>query len=175
MAIFLRKKTIIRISILIAVLIIGAAVFVTYKIVDLNNNSSKSQDVDKKPSMSPSDEEKALIQANQVKVNKLVSAGDEESIKQAEVIVKNDLTSAKTSGSQSSVARASVDWANILIQTDRAQEALDDILLPLNKEYTAVDDYKYSIYGSISWAYRMLGDSNKSNEYLDMIPPKGWD
>ncbi|HRN97119.1 MAG TPA: hypothetical protein PLZ58_01540 [Candidatus Saccharibacteria bacterium] len=172
MAFFLRKKTIIRISILVGILVLGAAAFVTYKLVDLNNNS-KVQPVDKKPVASLTDAK--LIKEKQVKVDNLIATGDEKSIKQAEVIVKDDVATAKASGSQTAVARTSVDWANVLIQTGRAQEALDTILLPLNKEYTTVDDYKYSIYGSISWAYRMLGDSAKSYEYLDRIPSKGWD
>lgn len=171
MATLSRKKTIIGISILVAVLVIGVAVFITYRLVDLNNLNA--QDANKEPNSSLDD--KARIKENQVKVDNLITTGDDKSIKQAEVIVKGDLAEAKASGSQTSIVRTSVDWANVLIQTGRAQEALDDILLPLNKSYTSVDDYKYSIYGSISWAYRVLGDQDKASDYFSDIPSKGWD
>lgn len=164
-----RKKTIVIGAVVVALFLVVLGYFLYQTYTGVNNTSQ-----DKGETVKKSSNQDKLIE-KQKKLDALITKGDSASISEAEAIASSDLKAAKDSQDQTRIVSASIDSANILIQTGRAQQALDDILFPLNKSYTAIDDYKYSIYGSISWAYRVLGNQDKSNEYLNDIPSKGWD
>jgi hypothetical protein len=113
------------------------------------------------------------LSKSETKVNDLVASGGEASIKQADQIVDADLAAAEKSGNQDYIADANIAKTALLIQTGRAQDALN-ILLSLQNKASNSDTQRYEIYGQISWAYRELDQQDKANEYFNKIPGQGW-
>lgn len=108
-------------------------------------------------------------------INKLIAAGGSRSIERADEIIQEQEQAAQKSGDEEYTFDVAMAKAVLLIDTGRAQEALDDILFPLEQKYSSNEEYKYEIYGNIAWAYRELGNAEKSIEYLNKVPEKGWD
>lgn len=107
-------------------------------------------------------------------VSRLTAAGDEKSIKQAEKIINEQVEKAAQSGNEEYSVEAQLAKADFLSTNGRPQEALDTILTPLSEKYFGNETYIYSIYGSMSLAYRWLDDLEKANEYLNKMPSQGW-
>ena len=117
---------------------------------------------------------KEAFQKNKVKVEDLAEAGDQQSVEQADKIVESEVKSADKSGNDDYIVDANLSKAELLINTGRSQEAIDDVLLPLLEKYGNNEKYKYQIYSLLSWAYRQIGNVSKSEEYYDKIPDQGW-
>lgn len=109
------------------------------------------------------------------KVNDLIAAGDKESIKQAEEIIDAEVSAANESGNDAYIVDASLAKTTLLIETGRAQEAVDTVLPSLDEKYDDNEVYQNSIYLHLSLAYRELGDEAKADEYLDLMTGIGGD
>lgn len=168
------KKPII-ITIIAVILLIGGGV--TYVVMSgmLNPPVEEVEQEQVKPDLTTGDAYKVQLEEKKVEVESLVAAGDEESIKQAEEIVKTEVKTAQASGNTSYLVDARLAQAVFMIDIGQAQEALDTILLPMEKEYQGNETYIYQIYGTTSYAYKWLDNGAKAEEYLDKIPPQGWD
>jgi hypothetical protein len=112
--------------------------------------------------------------SSEADVAKLIEAGDEKSIQAAGEIIEAQMIVAEKSGDDRAILNAQLAKATLLIETSRAQEAIDSVLLPLEKRYAQSDTYKYEVYGQLSWAYRELGDIATADKYYSNIPAKGW-
>jgi hypothetical protein len=108
-------------------------------------------------------------------VTKLVNAGDAASVKQADTIVASQVVAAQASGDDRHIVDAGIAKASLLIQTGRAQEAIDSVLSLLDQKYGSNDAYKYDIDGSFAYAYRELNNTAKADEYFNKIPGQSWD
>lgn len=139
-------------------------------------DSDKSED---SPSTNPDESATAKylesVAETQDEVFILVEAGDESSIAKADQLVDEEIRKAEESGNETYIVSAYLAKAALLIDTDRAQEALDTILLPFEQKYHDNEDYIYDIYGYISSAYRVLGNTDKEAEYFNKLPEHGWD
>lgn len=165
-----RKKVII---IAAAVLVLIAGGIAAYIITSQLNQPVENTNGSKSPNTSGNAYQERLSKV-QTEVTDLVAVGDEQSIEEANKILDSEVKTAKDSGNDAYVVEASSAKASLLIETNRAQEALD-LLLALEQEYGNEDAYKYELYGMISYAYRGLDNQAKSDEYLNKIPGRGWD
>lgn len=166
------RKKILIIAGVIVVLVGGAAV---YAFMTGFFTPAKTADTNTDTPTTTRYEQEASFKKKQSQVTKLVEAGDEESIKQAEVIAEAETTAAEKSGNDAYIVDAALAQALLFIDTDRAQQALDEILLPLEQKYGTNETYRFLIYAAMSRAYTVLGDTTKATEYYQKIPEKGWD
>lgn len=162
-----RKKIIILIVVILVLLVGGAA---TYALVT-GYFTPKDTDTDTTTKTGVYE----TFKRTSVKVDDLVSSGEEQSIKEANQIIEAEVVAADASGDDAYIVDAKLAKASFLINTGKAQEALDSILLPLDEKYGNNDTYKYHIYGQISWAYAELNNPAKADEYYNDIPAQGWD
>lgn len=116
---------------------------------------------------------KAELTESQTEVATLVTAGDAKSVKKADEIAESQVAAANQSGNDDYIVYASLTKANLLIDTNRAQEAIDSILLPLLEKYGSNEKYKSDIYSTLSVAYSRLGNTEKSEEYLNQVSGRG--
>jgi len=107
-------------------------------------------------------------------VDELIQAGDAQSSAQADALIATQVTAADESQNTGYIVESNLAKASLLIRTNRAQQALDDVLLPLEQKYGTDATYKDNIAASISWAYRTVGDSAKAEEYYQKLPKMGW-
>lgn len=107
-------------------------------------------------------------------VTALVVAGDQASIQKADDIVNTQVVTAEATGDDRQIVDAQIAKASLMIQTGRAQEAIDSVLTPLDQKYGSNDTYKYLIYASFAYAYRQLENPDKASEYATQIPGQGW-
>ena len=114
-------------------------------------------------------EYKASFQKVEKRVSALIASGDDKSIKEAEEIIESEVSAANDSGNDAYIVDASLAKATLLIETDRAQEVIDDLLPVLDEKYKDDEDYKNDIYLHMSLAYRELGDDAKADEYLNLM------
>jgi multidrug efflux pump subunit AcrB len=171
MAITITRKKIL-IAALVLILILGgviAYIFVTGQLSQQNDTTGTSGNTN----MTGNAYQERLTKV-QTEVTDLVAVGDEASIQEADQILNTEIETAKKSGNISYIVDASNAKATLLINTDRAPEALE-ALLALEQQYGDDDDYKYELYGMISWAYREIDDQVKADEYFNKIPSQGWD
>jgi len=112
------------------------------------------------------------LHKQQTKINTLVTTGDATSIDQANKIVDDEINAADKSGNDSYIIDAKLTKVTLYVDTNRAQEAIDTILIPLDTKYGSNPTYKYTIYGYFSLAYRALGNQDKATEYFKQIPSK---
>ncbi|MEO6109441.1 MAG: hypothetical protein ABIP50_00310 [Candidatus Saccharimonadales bacterium] len=173
MAIRIARKKIIITAIVVVVLLGGGgayAYYAGYFTAPAKDTSTGTTD----PTKTSTTYKKSLNQ-NQTQVTTLVTAGDEKSIQQATAIVDSQIASADRSGNDSYSVDAYLAKASLYIDTNRSQEAIDTILTPLDQKYGDNESYKYNIYGYFSRAYEVLGNTEKSAEYFNKIPVKGFD
>lgn len=169
----IRKKLVI--IIIIALIFAGAGVgyafYAGYFKWPSVSNNTKEDTID-----TSSEEYKTNLKERDDRVTRLVDSGNQQSIQEADQLVEDDVKKAEKTGNDQYIFDTYVAKATLLIKTNRAQEALDDILLPMEKKYENNDDKKHEVYGLISWAYRQLDNQNKANEYFNKIPSQGgWD
>lgn len=107
----------------------------------------------------------------QSQVSQLVTTGDTQSIQKASEILDSQTTAADKSGDDAYIVDTHLAKADLLINTNQAQVALDTVLLPLNQQYGNNDTYKDRIATYIGEAYNALGDTDKANQYYSQIPP----
>jgi len=112
------------------------------------------------------------LHQKQAKIDTLVAAGDTKSVDQANKIADDEITTATKSGNESYIIDASLSKVTLYVNTNRAQEAIDTILIPLDAKYSSNATYKYTIYGYFSLAYRAVGNKTKAAEYFKQIPSK---
>ena len=172
MAFNITRKKILIVAGVIVVLVGGAAV---YAFMTGFFTPPKTSDTSTDTQTTTRYEQEATFKKKQSQVAKLVDAGDEESIKKAEVIAEAEKAAAEKSGNDAYIVDAALAQALLFIDTDRAQQALDEILLPLEQKYGTNDTYRFLIYAVISRAYTVLGDTAKATEYYQKVPEKGWD
>jgi uncharacterized protein with LGFP repeats len=113
------------------------------------------------------------LEKTKTKVNELIASGDKQSIKEADAIVDAEVSAANESGNDAYIVDANLAKAALLINTDRAQEAVDGVLSSVDKKYASNDTYKSDIYVNLSLAYTKLGDTAKADEYLNQISGRG--
>jgi len=166
-----RKKVIIIATAVLVLIAGGVAAYIL--ITGQLNQSVENTSGSKNPNTSGNAYQERLGKV-QTEVTDLVAVGDEQSIEEANQILDSEVKTAKDSGNDAYVVEASSAKASLLIETNRAQEALD-LLLALEQQYGAEDAYKYELYGMISYAYKGLDNQAKSDEYLNKIPGGGWD
>ncbi|MFZ3009435.1 MAG: hypothetical protein WA030_00220 [Candidatus Microsaccharimonas sp.] len=172
MAINMTRKKILIVVGVIVILIGGVAV---YAFMTGFFTPSKTANTSTDTPSTTHYEQEASFKKKQSQVTKLVEAGDEASIKEAEAIAKAETEAAEKSGNDAYIVDAALAQALLFIDTGRAQQALDEILLPLEQKYGTNDTYRFLIYAVISRAYTVLGDTTKATEYYQKIPEKGWD
>lgn len=171
MAINITRKKVLIIAGVIVVLVGGAAV---YAFTTGFFTPKKTTDTSTDTSVTTRYEQEASFKKKQSQVAKLVDAGDEASIKEADKIAEAESAAAEKSGNDAYIVDAALAQALLFIDTGRAQQALDEILLPLEQKYGNEEAYKYLIYSLISRAYRVLGDTAKAADYYSKIPERGW-
>ncbi len=171
MAINVTRKKVLIISGVIVVLVGGAA---AYAFTTGFFTPVKTADISTDTPTTTRYEQEASFKKKQSQVAKLVDSGDEESIKKADIIAKDETAAAEKSGNDAYIVDAALAQALLFIDTDRAQQALDEILLPLEQKYGTNDTYRFLIYAMISRAYTVVGDTAKAAAYYDKIPEKGW-
>jgi len=142
-----------------------AGIFFTYVLPRM-----KSSSTDVVPTTSTT--YRTELHKQQTKINTLVTTGDSTSIDQANKIVDDEITAASKSGNDGYIIDANLTKATLYIDTNRAQEAIDTILIPLDAKYGSNLTYKYTICGYFSLAYRALGNQDKATEYFNQIPSK---
>lgn len=174
MAITVDRKKIIITIVIAAVFVTAAGVYAFSAGVFTPSATEGTNQTADKPDVSTGTAYKAVLKEKQDKVNVLVAAGGDKSIKEAEEILEAEVKSATESGNVAYLVDAQLAKAGLLIDTGRPQEALDDILFTLEKDYKDDESYIYLIYGQMSWAYKQLDNAAKANEYLDKVPGGGW-
>jgi len=117
---------------------------------------------------------KESLREKESEIAKLVAAGGTQSIEQAEKIVNEQVRIAEQSQNKAFIVDAQLAKAALLNETDRPQDALKS-LLELEKQNANNPEQLNIIYAQISFAYKQIGDLEKSNEYLAKIPGEGWD
>jgi hypothetical protein len=98
-----------------------------------------------------------------------------ELIQKADERAAEEIEEAEQTGNVGYTFDAYMTKVVLLIETGRAQEALDVILLPFEQEYKSNETYIDIIYGYISWAYSEVGNVEQSDAYYKLLPEKGWD
>jgi flagellar basal body-associated protein FliL len=119
-------------------------------------------------------EYQTALREKQAKVTELVAAGGEQSIQQADEIVAAELKTAEKSQNKDYIVEAKLVQATLQTETGRADDALQ-ALLELEQRYAGDLENLYLIYAQISYAYLLLENNEKSNEYLEKIPGEGFD
>lgn len=163
-----RKKIIIFI---VVILLVGGGTAAYYGVTTGFFAPSKNTD----SSSTAGTEYKENFQKVETKVNDLIVSGDEQSIKEAEQLIDSEVSTADASGNEAYIVDAHLAKATLLIETDRAQEAVDSVLSSLDEKYADNDEYKNDIYINLSLAYRELGDDAKADEYLNQAQGRGGD
>lgn len=172
MAINLNRKKVIIIAAAAVVLIVGGTAAYIFMSGQLNQPAENTTEPSKTNTSKKTYQDK--LDKAQTEVTDLVAAGDEGSIQAADQIINAQVEAANESGDIAYVVDASSAKASLLIETERAPEALD-LLLALEQQYGDEDEYKYELYAMISYAYKSLDNQAKSEEYLNKIPGEGWD
>lgn len=113
------------------------------------------------------------LREKEAKVAELVAAGGEASLEEAEAIVAAEIQAAEKSQNTGYIVEAKLAQATLQTETNRAEDALQT-LLELEQQYADDLENLYLIYAQISYAYLLLEDSEKSNEYLAKIPGEGF-
>ncbi|MBC7565259.1 hypothetical protein H7100_03475 [Candidatus Saccharibacteria bacterium] len=167
------KKT--KVILLVGVIILlvvgaGAALYFGYLVPSVKKVTN-----DKTAATSANNAYNEKLKQKNDQVTALVTAGDETSIKKADDIVNTQVTAAKATGDDQQIVDAELAKASLMIQTGRAQEAIDSVLTPLDQKYGSNESYRYEIYASFAYAYRQLDNPDKANQYATQIPGKGWD
>jgi hypothetical protein len=166
-----RKKIII--IIVLVLIVLGAAIYYGFAsgfLGQLINGTKKDVTISKTGT-----EYKEVLNKAQDKVYDLIASGDNQSIEEATKIVDDQIAAADKSGNEGYSVDANLAKTTLLVETGRPQQALDEVLIPLEDKYGDNEAYKYSVYAGISWAYRELGDTAKADEYFNKIPGEGWD
>jgi len=114
-------------------------------------------------------QEKSVNQT-QDKIDTLVASGDPKSIAKADEAAEAQVEAAKESGDDEYIVTAELAKADLLIATARPQEAIDEVLLPLEEKYGNNDTYKHQIDSYLGQAYAAVGNTMKANEYYSRIP-----
>ena len=113
------------------------------------------------------------LREKEAEVAELIAAGGEQSIQQAEAIVAAEVTAAEKSKNLGYIVEAKLAQATLQTETGRANEALQ-ALLALEPQYSNDPENLSLIYAQISYAYLLLEDQTKANEYLAKIPGEGF-
>ncbi|GEM_PF-6643174 len=113
------------------------------------------------------------LREKQAKVTELVAAGGEQSIQEAEEIVAAEIQAAEKSQNPGYIVEAKLTQTTLQTETGRANDALQT-LLELEQQYANDPENLYLIYAQIAYAYKLLEDVDKSNEYLAKIPGEGF-
>lgn len=113
------------------------------------------------------------LREKEAKVAELVAAGGEASIQEAEEIVAAEIKAAERSQNAGYIVEAKLAQATLQTETGRADDALE-ALFELERQYADDLENLYLIYAQISYAYSLLEDNDKSNEYLAKIPGEGF-
>ncbi|MDB5161918.1 MAG: hypothetical protein JWM52_426 [Candidatus Saccharibacteria bacterium] len=165
-----RKKIII--GVIVAIIVLGGAAFavVTF-VLPAKNTTPTGADTTFAKGV-PSKANRETLSTSQNKVTKLLAAGDEKSVTAAKAILDAQITEAEKTSDEAFSFEAQIAKAQLLIDTDQPQEAIDTILLPLEKKYGNDDTYKDTVFGNLSNAYYTLGDSDKGSEYYKKLPVK---
>jgi len=171
--------------IIIAVVIVGGAVaaFFFYSAsIKKTNDSTNATTAAQKAVAATKAAHQTSVEEQQVKINALIgssSAGtgsgtattqDPHVIAQADAIAQAQVDTANQSGDDDYIVSAALAQADLLINTDRAQEAIDSVLLPLEQKYGSNDAYKYQIDSYLGQAYAAVGNTDKANGYYNIIP-----
>jgi predicted Zn-dependent protease len=158
-----RKKVLIAVAV---VLVIAAGAAAAYFL--LPNRSADITDENNTNNSSTKKPYQKALEDTQQKVDTLVENGDDESIKEAQQLADEQVAAAEQSGDEDYSFYAQLAKANLLIDLDRPQEAID-ILLPLAEKYGGTDPYKSQVYTRLALAYSRLGNDAKADEYLNMV------
>ena len=137
------------------------------------NNTDEDKATDEKPATTSqlAPENEISIQQQREKVAALVAAGDPQSVKQAEQAVEAGVVEAEKSGDEAYTIEAKLEKAALLLDTGRPQEALDAVLLALERDYKTNETYILQIYSYIGQAYLALDNTARADEYFAKIPP----
>ncbi|MEO6109439.1 MAG: hypothetical protein ABIP50_00300 [Candidatus Saccharimonadales bacterium] len=161
------KKTIIA-SIILIVLVVGGATYAYFA----GYFSSTKEDQGTTNIEKSGTAYRDTFNKTQDQVAKLLSADDTQSTQQAIKIIDSQITEADKSGNESYSVDARLAKAILLINTDKPQEAIDTILIPLEAKYGDSDAYKYKIDTHFARAYDVIGDTIKADEYYKKVPIK---
>lgn len=113
------------------------------------------------------------LREKEAKVAELVAAGGEASIEEAEAIVAAEIQAAEKSKNPGYIVESKLAQATLQTETGRANEALQALLV-LETQYANDPENLNLIYAQISYAYLLLDDQAKANEYLAKIPGEGF-
>jgi hypothetical protein len=178
------KVGLIVIALIVIVLTVGALLTFVWRVgpvatilgYDAASNNTSSDTVTKNTKTSTSvtikPEQQKSLDTTQSNIQSLVATGDTQSLAKADEVAKAEVQAAKDSGNDGYIIMAELARANLLIDTGRAQEALDSILLPLLEKYKTDQDYSNEIYITIGLAYLSLDNTAKAEEYINQAD--GW-
>lgn len=113
------------------------------------------------------------LREKEAEVADLIAAGGEQSIEQAEAIIEAEIQAAQKSQNVGYIVEATLAEARLQTETNRADQALET-LFELERQYTNDPENLYLVYAEIAYAYKILEDVDKSNEYLAKIPGEGF-
>lgn len=114
------------------------------------------------------------LREKEAEVAELVAAGGEASIQRAEEIVATEIETAKKSQNPGYILEAQLAQTTLQTSTNRPNDALAT-LLELEQQYAGDLENLYLIYAEIAYAYLILGDEAKSEEYFVKIPGETFD
>jgi hypothetical protein len=160
-----RKKIIIIIVIVVLVLSGGA---LTYA---FTTGYFTPQKTTSDSSSSTGTAYKENFQKAEKKVDDLIASGDEQSLKEAEEIVDSEVSAANESGNDAYIVDANLAKATVLIETGRAQEALDIVLSTLDEKNASSDESNNEDYIVDAYLAKagLLIESGHPQEALDVI------
>lgn len=166
-----------QVIIIVAVIVIGCIGTVVYFLhfapLSKSTDESTSTPNTQTTTTAVAAHQQAVTQ-QQTKIDSLVATGNTQSIAQADQVANSQVATADTSGDDAYIVSANLAKAQLLIDTKRAQEALDSVLLPLDQKYGKNDTYKYQIDSYIGEAYNAIGNADKAQQYYSQIPPLGY-
>jgi hypothetical protein len=165
------RKTIILVAV-IAVIVVAGGVG-AYFLASRQTAQPPASQTDTETTQ-PEPTYRGALAKTESQVTELVEVGDEQSIQQAEEIIAAQIATAEESNDEAYTVEARLAQAQLWSTTGRAQQALNEILLPFEQQYANDESLRDLIYAMISFAYKQLDDGEQAQEYLDKIPGKGW-
>lgn len=174
MAWAVHRKILIGVAILVVIAIGVSAYFIFASLIGSSNANDPTDEPQGSSAPITKEVYKESLKNAVTDANRLAATGNEQSIKQAEDIINEQVKKAEKSQNEDYSVEAQLTKADFLSVNGRPQEALDTILTPLSKKYANNETYMTAIYGSMSLAYRWLDDLDKANEYLNKLPSQGW-
>jgi|ETNmetMinimDraft_21_1059911.scaffolds.fasta_scaffold23748_2 hypothetical protein len=171
-----KKKIILGITagIVTLVVLLGSVVWITNPDF-IQKYIFNTQELNTTPENTQTRTPQERLEALRVESYNAAEVNDEAAIQRVEERIQEEVAVAEESQDDDYIVDAYITQATLLIETNRAQTALDTILPPLVERYENDQTYSDGIYAVMSWAYRVLGEADRAAEYLDQVSGESWE